>query len=110
MRRLETEDGPRYEMPGGQLLTEAEYDTWLDGIRVEGPVDLHIEAGWRNFKSDGLAVHPDQVDLATERNRLHGVNVTYDREYGRAIIPDRHERKKLLKVERFHDNDGGYGD
>ena len=59
--------------------------------------------------SDALAVHPSQVQQARERNKRHGVPVWYMLD-GRAILPDRAARKKLLKLEGFHDNSGGYGD
>lgn len=111
MRKIDTPQGPRFEMPGGYLMTEEEFDDFLEELRTgNGPDDLMISGEWRNFKSDALAVHPDQVELAEQRNKLHGVNVAYDREDGRAIIPDRNERRKLLKLEKFHDNDGGYSD
>ncbi len=109
MRKIDTLQGPRYEMENGVLLTEEEYDAWLESIRVEDP-EMMVSGEWRNFKSDALAVHPGQCELAEARNKLHGVNVAYDREDGRAIIPDRNERKKLLRLEKFHDNDGGYSD
>lgn len=112
MRRIETESGPRYEMDDGSLITEDEFDDWLEEMKeANGPADeLKIQGNWRNFKSDGLAVHPDQCELAEQRNKLHGCSVTYDREDGRAIIPDRAERKRLLRIEKFHDNDAGYSD
>lgn len=59
--------------------------------------------------SEGLAVHPKQVEQANARNRRHGVNVVYDQK-GMAHIPDRTERKRLLRLEGMHDNSGGYGD
>jgi len=59
--------------------------------------------------SDALAVHPKQVEEANARNKRHGVNVQY-LPNGQAVLPDRNERKKLLRLERYHDNDGGYGD
>lgn len=59
--------------------------------------------------SEALAVHPKQVQEANERNRKHGVSVTYDRK-GMAVIPDRNERRKLLRLEGFHDNNAGYSD
>lgn len=59
--------------------------------------------------SMAMAVHPKQVQEANERNKRHGVNVTYRRD-GMAVIPDRKERKKLARLEGFRDNNGGYGD
>ena len=66
-------------------------------------------SGWP-LVSDALAVHPDQIEQATARNRRHGVNVTYEPASGRAVIPDRGERRRLLRLEGCHDNQGGYGD
>ena len=34
-----------------------------------GQDELKIQGNWRNFKSDGLAVHPDQCELAEQRNK-----------------------------------------
>ncbi len=60
--------------------------------------------------SEALAVHPKQVEQANARNKRHGVNVVYHPKTGCAIIPDRAERKRLLRLEAMHDNRGGYGD
>ena len=59
--------------------------------------------------SDALGVHVNQIEKANARNKRMGVNVVYNRK-GQAVIPDRGERKRLLKIEGFHDNNGGYGD
>jgi hypothetical protein len=65
-------------------------------------------SGWP-MKSIALAVHPEQVAEANERNRKAGVNVTYESD-GTAVIPDRGERRRLLRLEGMHDRQGGYGD
>lgn len=65
-------------------------------------------SGWP-LVSSALGVHPRQVKAANERNRKHGVNVQYDPKTGRAHIPDRGERGKLLKLERMHDNNSFTG-
>lgn len=59
--------------------------------------------------SEALAVHPKQVAEANARAKRHGISVTYQKD-GRCIIPDRGNRKKLLRLEGLHDNRGGYGD
>lgn len=65
---------------------------------------------WPQY-SDALAVHPEQIPLAMERNKLHGVRgVSYDPLTGQAILADRRARRDLMKVEGCHDNHGGYGD
>lgn len=66
-------------------------------------------SGWP-MKSEAMAVGVHQIDQAEARNKRHGINVTYDRRTGEAIIPDRAERKKLIKFHGFFDKDGGYGD
>ncbi len=65
-------------------------------------------SGWP-MKSVALAVHPDQVAEANARNKKAGVNVTYESD-GTAVIPDRGERRRLLRLEGYHDKQGGYGD
>jgi hypothetical protein len=59
--------------------------------------------------SEGLAVHPRQIEQARARNRRHGVNVDYTPD-GRAILMDRGQRRDLLRLEGYHDKHGGYGD
>lgn len=66
-------------------------------------------SGWP-MTSQALAVHPSQVAEANERNRRHGLGTRYDPATGNAIIPDRTDRKRLLRLEGFHDKSGGYGD
>ncbi len=56
-----------------------------------------------------MGVHPKSVRAANERNIAAGVGVRY-LENGRAVVPDRNEQKKLLKLRKMHNNDGGYGD
>lgn len=92
----------------GKEVTEAEYRR----VFPEPTPGLPMSSmAWsRPQESDALAVHPSQVDEANERNRRRGCSVTYRRDDGRAIVPDRGERKKLLKIEGMHDRDGGYGD
>lgn len=55
------------------------------------------------MKSEALAVHPNQVAEANERNRKAGVSVTYEPGTGLAVIPSPHERRKLMKLEGVHD-------
>ena len=62
------------------------------------------------MKSDALAVHPDQIPEVMARNKKHGVHVEYDPKDGRAILKDRGQRRDLMRIEGFHDNNGGYGD
>jgi hypothetical protein len=65
-------------------------------------------SGWP-LKSDALAVHPSQIAEANERNARAGCSVRYQ-EDGRAVIPDKGEYRKVLKIEGYHNRDGGYCD
>ena len=66
-------------------------------------------AGWP-MKSDALAVHPDQIPEAMERNKKHGIEgVSYLKD-GRAVLDSRKARQRLMALEGVHDNNGGYGD
>jgi chloramphenicol 3-O-phosphotransferase len=89
-------------------VTKEEYDKRFPAKELGEPM-AHAPSIWQDHTSDALAVHPDQVAEATARNRRHGISVTYD-ENGTAHIPDRAERKKLLRLEGMHDNGGGFGD
>lgn len=72
------------------------------------PRPLNWRGKWP-LKSAALAVHPDQVAEANERNRQHGVNVEYHPNTGKAIIPDAAAYKRLRKLEGVHDRDGYSG-
>jgi len=95
---------------------------WIDGRQVSKRAfkrafpDKSLAGGqdcitaWKKpVLSDGLAVHPRQIPAAIERNRRHGVHVDYHSD-GRPILRQRGERRALLRIEKAHDNDGGYGD
>lgn len=60
-------------------------------------------------RSLALSVHSRQVEKARERAKRHNLGVEYLND-GTAIIADRAERKRLLKLEGMHDNEGSYGD
>lgn len=64
-------------------------------------------SGWP-MVSEALAVHPKQVGDANARAKRHGINVTYDGK-GFCHIPDRNERRKLLRLEALHDNNSFVG-
>jgi hypothetical protein len=78
------------------------------------PVEAHhlVPSTYAGYpkKSDALAVHPNQVAEANERNKKHGIAVTYEEGTGMAVIPSRHEQKKLVRLEGCFNKDGGYGD
>lgn len=97
----------------GREVTRKEYNmavpSRLDDLFEAGTTATSQTRACWPMMSDALSVHPDQVGEATARNRKHGVNVGYLPD-GTAVIPDRGARKAILKLEGFHDNNGGYGD
>jgi hypothetical protein len=99
-------DKTRYYIDGRQVTRE-EFDQALPDKPI-GSFGGHLPACWPQTM-EALAVDPSQVAEANERNRRAGVNVTYDRE-GMAVIPDRNERRKLIRLEGKFDKDGGYSD
>lgn len=96
---------------GDREVTEEEYRAATPSKLALGEESLagSTKTCWP-MTSEALAVHPNQVAKANKRNKEHGVNVVYDPKTGCAVLPDRGERKRLLKLEGFHDNRGGYGD
>ncbi len=60
-------------------------------------------------KSDGLAVHPDQVEEATESAKRKGVPTEFLPD-GRPVMRSRAHQKAYLKAYNFFNHDGGYGD
>jgi hypothetical protein len=65
---------------------------------------------WESWGQLGaLAVSPKQVAEANARLKRHGIVGAYD-PTGNIHVPDRANRKKLLRLEGMHDNNGGYGD
>ena len=92
-------------------VTEGEYRERTKSKPVEPGDEVLTQSttGWADFTSEALAVHPDQVGEANERAKRHGLGTKYDRN-GFAHIPDRADRKRLLRLEGMHDNHGGYGD
>lgn len=92
----------------GVEVTKDEYDKKFPDKPLGVPL-IASPAIWQGFESLALAVHPDQVAEATKRNQRHGCSVTY-KEDGTAVIPDRAERKKVMKLDGLHDREGGYGD
>lgn len=65
---------------------------------------LNIGKPWARPLNMGmsLGVHPEQVEEARERARKAGVNVEY-KANGDVLVPDRNERRKLLKLEGLID-------
>lgn len=89
-------------------VTKEEFDAALPSMVDEGGTGDSF-CGFAPLASDALAVHPAQIPEVMERNRRHGLYTEYDGE-GRPILKSRDERRRLMRVEGCHDNNGGYGD
>ena len=95
----------------GKEVSREEFD------RIFAPKEGYLDeppagpspSGWPML-SDALAVHPKQIQEVMDRNARHGLHVEYNTEDGRALLADRGQRRDLMRLEGFHDNEGGYGD
>lgn len=85
----------------GKKVSAKKYHKRYPRPEAGGKVLPKLKDGWPK-KCLALAVHPDQVDEANARNKEHGVNVHYAAD-GVPTLPDRNERRKLLKLEGLHD-------
>jgi hypothetical protein len=73
-------------------------------LDAKQPPNGNASAGYP-IKSQSLGVGRRQVAAANARNKKAGVQARYD-EKGVCHVPTAADRKKLLKVERMHDNQG----
>ena len=102
-------DGTPTYFIDGREVTQAEYDERFPSkLAFDGQApDVYC---WREpLVSLALGVHPEQVAEANERNRKCGIAARYD-STGKAHIPNRSDRNRLLARCGMHDNDAGYGD
>lgn len=97
--------GVKQYMIGDRQVSSA---IWHAAQGADAPRPLNWRGKWP-LTSAALAVHPDQVAEANERNKSHGVNVEYHPDTGRAIIPDAAAFKRLRKLEGVYDRDGYSG-
>jgi hypothetical protein len=92
-------------------VSKEEFDRlWAEEQARRPPIepDPELIVGTGNWKkpvlSDALAVHPDQIPQVMERNRLAGVHVEYEPQYGRPILRSSADKKALMRLEKCHDN------
>lgn len=102
-----TNTGKRRYFLEGREVAAAEFDAAFPAKPLGEPATSSL-TGWP-LVSSALAVHPSQVEAANARNARHGIAARYDRK-GKAVIPDRGDRKRLMRLEGMHDNEAGYGD
>lgn len=107
-------DSTTYFVDHTQVMKEA-YDRLFAEERArlpQVPIDEEHERNrpWsKPIVSDALQVHPRQLEAVRERNAKHGLDIEY-RPDGKPVLRDRKQRHDLLRVERMHDNQGGYSD
>jgi hypothetical protein len=94
-----------YEIDGREVSAEAFFEAFPPV--TEYSADALCAAP--PHKSDGLAVHPDQVQEATDSAKREGVPTEFLPD-GRPVMRSRAHQKAYLKAYGFRNNDGGYGD
>lgn len=78
---------------------------------IEEDPELTGNRPWsKPIESQALAYHPRQVAEARAHYEKHGLPGQLIREDGKVVLPDRATRKRVLKLNNMHDNNGGYGD
>lgn len=98
---------PEYRIDG-KVVSEKEFKGQFPDKPLSG--DGSSFTGWkRPILSDGLACHPEQIPAEREAYRKAGINVDFH-EDGRPIIRDRGQRREMLKLNKMHDRQGGFGD
>ncbi len=113
-RQIGNEERTRYFVDGRQV-EKAEFDRLMAEEKAGLPQigddpEMTGNRPWsRPIVSDALQVHPRQVQAVRERNAKHGLDVEY-RPDGKPVLRDRAQRRKLLRIEGKHDNQGGYSD
>ncbi len=100
--------GARTYFLDGKEVTPEEFEAAFPPKEL-GASSGHSTAWSNGLESDALAVHPKQIEAVMARNKKHGLNVEYLPD-GRPKLTDRGQRRDLMRLEGFHDNQGGYGD
>jgi hypothetical protein len=106
-------DSTRYYIgePGREKqVSKTEFDEIFKPVEDLGGDGSGLIAWHKPIESDALAVHPKQIQEAMARNARHGLYIDYNPADGRPILRDRDQRRRLMKIEKCHDNSGGYGD
>ena len=83
---------PEYLIDGKPVTKEA-FDAAFP--EQEGWPGMTHGAGWP-MASDGMAVHPDQIPEARERDLKHGITTDYLPD-GRPVLRDRAHRRAMMR-------------
>lgn len=95
---------------GEHQVTKKEFDVALPNKKMAHGGKCSLTGWAKPILSDAMAVHPEQIPEVMERNKKHGIFVEYEGEYGRPILRSRKQRRDLMQISGFHDNNAGYGD
>ncbi len=100
--------GERVYSVEGREVSQEEFEQAFPAKEIGAPGG-HCTSWNNGIESDALAVHPKQIAEVMARNKRHGLLIEYLPD-GRPVLKDRGQRRDLLRLERAHDNNGGYGD
>lgn len=100
--------GQRVYMIDSREVTREEFDRILPSKPIAVPGAAHTPGAWP-MVSEAMGVQPDQIAEAAAHARSNGVPTEFTPD-GRAIVRDRKHRRDLLRLYRYHDKQGGYGD
>lgn len=103
-------EGNRHYFMDGVEVAESDFRAVVKPPELpEGEAGSSL-CGWkRPILSDALAVHPEQIQEAMERDRRYGIASEYAPD-GRMILRDRKQRQRVMQSLGLHDKNGGYGD
>lgn len=89
-------------------MTKAVFDEAFPPKPIGVPA---VEATWAApIESEAMACTTRQIPAMMERNAKEGLRVDYNPETGAPILRSREERRRLMRIEGLHDNQGGYRD
>lgn len=99
-RIIYKKDGTRQHFLDGVLVSEQEFDAAFPRVVDEGPSDGTCLASFPPLHSEALAVHPTQIQEATEDAKRKGVPVEFDTE-GRPVFTSSRQFREYAKKYGF---------
>lgn len=93
-------DGTHYYLSGREV-TKEKYEEYYPPMKMDG--GFPAMNGWsKPMLSDAMAVHPEQIEEARERDKKHGVPTDYTAD-GRPILHSEDHKRRLMKSLGYHD-------
>lgn len=93
----------------GKEVTKAEFDRAFPDKKMAANGECSLLGWHKPIASEAMAVHPEQIGEVMERNKKHGVHIEYLPD-GCPKLTSREQRRQLMRIEGYHDNNGGFGD